>query len=186
MKRLFAAIKIHPNDKLIELFDECKTELQGEQLKWVDVKNIHITLKFFSDTDAQKQKEISAIFSKIATEHTPFSFQLGKLGVFKNLANPTVLWVGIEKENDLKQLNSSIENGLKTIGYQPEKFGFSPHLTLARISMLKDKGNFRTLVESKQNEVFQNVEVSSFHLYESVLKPSGAVYTALETYKLGK
>ena len=50
MKRLFVAIKITPNDEFLKIFQELKQDLKHEKIRWVETRNLHLTLKFFGET----------------------------------------------------------------------------------------------------------------------------------------
>ena len=60
-KRIFLAIKIHPEPELPELVDLLRDELADERIKWVDDDQFHITLKFFGDTPESKIEQISQL-----------------------------------------------------------------------------------------------------------------------------
>ena len=51
MKRLFVALKINPDQNFLEVYDKLKSSLRHEKIKWVEMQNLHLTLKFFGDTD---------------------------------------------------------------------------------------------------------------------------------------
>ncbi len=50
MQRLFAAIKVIPEVKLLSNYRELKSLLHNDKITWVGEQNIHITLKFFLAT----------------------------------------------------------------------------------------------------------------------------------------
>ena len=50
MQRIFAAIKIVPDEELSKLIKRLQTALANEKIKWVEPWNLHITLKFFGET----------------------------------------------------------------------------------------------------------------------------------------
>lgn len=185
-KRTFVAIKIKAGNQLLDLYEEFKVNLQDENLKWVDMSSIHITLKFFGNTKTEQIEQLTKTMQPIAQSMQPFEFQLAKTGVFQNYRNPKVLWVGIENNSHLLNLQKKIENAVAEIGFPPEKRKFNPHLTLARVRTLKDRNFLRNLIEKHSDSVFQDIEVKKFHLFESELKPSGPVYSVLHTFSLDK
>ena len=63
-------------------------------VKWVDVKNLHLTLKFLGDVPS---REISTV-CKAAQQGTagikPFELELRGAGAFPNADRPRTLWLG--------------------------------------------------------------------------------------------
>jgi 2'-5' RNA ligase len=45
-KRLFIAIKYKPEKRIKDFITELKNEFADERFKWVDINNLHLTLKF--------------------------------------------------------------------------------------------------------------------------------------------
>ena len=70
----------------------------------------------------------------------------------------------------------------------PKKKGFKPHLTLGRVRRKTRRSDVTQVGEVVAGtEVGQLAEVTAdrFELIRSVLKPSGAEYTTLQTFTLG-
>ncbi|MFU8845056.1 MAG: 2'-5' RNA ligase family protein, partial [Bacteroidales bacterium] len=65
MKRLFAAIKVMPDEEFMRVFMTLKRDLKNEKIKWVDPENIHITLKFFGETPESKIPLINDVLSAV-------------------------------------------------------------------------------------------------------------------------
>ncbi len=68
------------------------------------------------------------------------------------------------------------------LGIAPEKRAFHPHLTLARFEPPQGTQALSEAVEALGRPEFGEETFSEFHLYQSVLKRSGAEYTRLVTY----
>ena len=118
----------------------------------------------------------------------PFSFQVLGLGAFSRAEQPRVLWVGLEKSPELKVLQNTLDLNLKKIGISVEKRPFNPHLTIARV---KDQNNpvdlqkITQVLSQNQTGSLGTLNVKEICLFQSELKPGGAVYTRLFTAKLG-
>jgi len=72
------------------------------------------------------------------------------------------------------------------LSFPPEDRPFSPHLTLGRVRSLRGKADLSQAVESRKAVevgIFQAREVI---LFRSELKRSGAVYTKLKEFPMGK
>ena len=63
MKRLFAALKINPDAGFLTEYRNLQAAMKYQQIKWVEERNIHITLKFFGET---QESEIPAISRPLA------------------------------------------------------------------------------------------------------------------------
>ena len=185
MIRSFLAIELPFTiiEKLKELQDDLKSSLSS--VKWVRPESIHLTLKFFGNIEEESIEEISRVISGVTSKFSPFHLDIRNIGSFPSLTRPRVIWIGIdEREDTLKILYNTIEKSLETIGFDTEQREFNPHLTLGRVKSLKEK---RTLIEKVEQckgcdlGVFQ---VEALYLFKSDLRPSGAVYSKLNTFKL--
>jgi 2'-5' RNA ligase len=70
------------------------------------------------------------------------------------------------------------------LGIESEKRAFAPHLTLARIKERIDMGPLRRAIEALPTTDFGQFQAESFYLYQSTLRPTGSIYTKLETFPL--
>jgi 2'-5' RNA ligase len=59
---------------------------------------------------------------------------------------------------------------------------FKPHLTLARIKLLKNKKAFFQAVEMYRDTFMQTTKINKIIFYRSVLKPEGAEYRELGSF----
>jgi 2'-5' RNA ligase len=177
MKRLFAAIKIHPDKNFLDQLHQLKKQLGHEKIKWVEDHNIHVTLKFFGETEVKKIAEIENVLKQVAIKHSAFSIQLKNLGIFGSRYDPRIVWVGIEPYDHLVMLMKDLHAELKTIGYEPDRQNLVPHLTIGRIKELKDKQLFQRTIEKYKDISTPEMIATEFFLYESILKREGPVYT---------
>ena len=180
--RGFIAIDIPINNKIIEMENEIKKT--GADLKLVELKNIHITLKFLGDTDEEKINEIEEIIKNSIEEVHPFNIKLKGSGVFPNKNYMKVIWIGIEGAETIEEIAKKIEKQLENIGFQTEKRGFSAHLTIARVKSSKNKEKIIQILEKYQDVEFAIIDVNSVKLKKSDLTPKGPIYTTLKELKL--
>jgi 2'-5' RNA ligase len=185
MKRLFAAIKIDTGDKLSEVYHGLKIKLSHERIKWVELQNLHTTLKFFGETHEEKIEDICAMLSDCAHDHKPFELLLQNTGIFGSSYQPRVIWFGMENTQALEKLANDVLQGAERIGWQRDRQNFRPHLTVGRIKYLDDKRYFQQVIDSYKNVNLQKITVSSFSLIESRLKPQGPEYQIVERFDLG-
>jgi RNA 2',3'-cyclic 3'-phosphodiesterase len=185
MKRLFAALKIMPDEEFMRVFMNLKKELNHEKIRWVDADNIHITLKFFGETPEDKIPLIHETISAVAGVFKPFTCTITGAGIFGSAYNPRVIWLGIEENENLKLLGMEVLNRLDTAGWTKDRQNFVPHITLGRIKQVSDKQGLTRIVSKWKGHEIQKMDVERFYLYESILRPEGPVYNQLETFELG-
>jgi len=185
MKRLFAAIKVHPDENLLSVYSDLRAMLRNEKIKWVDEKNIHITLKFFGETPENQIDTICETLDDVAYRHEPFTLKLQNIGIFGSKYNPRVIWFGMEKCPAIEALAEDTLQGLDKAGYPVDRQNFRAHLTVGRIKFINDKRNFQQSIDQLKEVFIQDVNVDEFMLYESKLRPQGPEYTVVESFKLG-
>ena len=184
MKRLFTAIKIHPSARYISLFNEISFSLRHERIKWVEPENMHLTLKFFGETNEEKIPAITNALKNGVAQLKPFTFKIMNTGIFGSRYDPKVIWFGIEKQAELDNLAKNIFEELGDIGWQQDRQNFVPHLTIGRIKELKDKPLFQQII-SKYNAVeIQEENVTEIILYESILRREGPLYVEVFSAQL--
>lgn len=184
MKRLFAAIKIKPSSNFLEISDALKKGLKHEKIKWVEPNNLHLTLKFFGETQEDKIPEIVNALKLGLEKHNKFSLQISTLGIFGSKYNPKLIWVGLQPTDPLIQLVSSVHTELDKIGYFQDRQNFVPHLTLGRIKNLSDKNLFQNIISKHRENYFQEICVKEVYLFESTLTKDGPLYQIIETFDL--
>jgi len=184
MKRLFVAIKIKPETCFLDQFDELKMGLKHEKIKWVEPSNLHLTLKFFGETQEDKIPEIVNALKLGLEKHNKFSLQISTLGIFGSQYNPKLIWAGLQNTNPLMQLVSSVHTELDKIGYFQDRQNFVPHLTLGRIKNLSDKNLFQNIISKYKESYFQEIFVEEVYLFESTLTKLGPLYQIIEKIDL--
>ena len=184
MKRLFAAIKIYPSDEFSRLYYEMRNRLKHEKIRWVAPGNIHITLKFFGETDEKLIPAINQALNATAKSCQSFDFELRNTGIFGSSYNPKVIWFGIRQSEKLVKLAGSVFEELDARGWKRDRQNFVPHLTIGRIKHINDKQLFQKIIDDFAEVEIQAVSVKEFHLYESILRKEGPEYKIQESYML--
>jgi 2'-5' RNA ligase len=156
----------------------------GANIKWVKPGNIHITLKFLGDVSENNISPICDALIDVVKDQKPFDLVLKDTGVFPHPGKPRVLWVGIGSGSEsLRTLAKKIEDRLHNLGFSKEKRPYSPHLTIGRVRSPKNSKETvdKLLSISVRNDVFR---INKIVLMKSDLHPTGAVYTALNSFNL--
>ena len=184
MKRLFAAIKINPSEEFVQTYYNLKTNLRNDKIKWVDIDNIHITLKFFGETSEDRIPEIIDSLTAIAASHPNLTLHIRNTSIFGSSYKPRVIWFGIEENERLIKLAKEVLRGMDDIGFKQDRQNFVPHLTIGRVKYIDDKNRFQQIIDKYKSTEIQKQEVSEFILYESILRPKGPEYKVIERFKL--
>ena len=176
--RLFIAIKI-PED-IKEYISELQKQIDtaNNKISLVNKDNIHLTLKFLGEVQPNDIETIKESLNNV--KFKSFSVHLNDVDVFPNENYIRVIWIGLEPEENILELQKNIDESLKSL-FRKEK-DFKSHLTLARVKYIEDKNNF---INKLKNIKIENkkIDISNFRLVKSTLTPEGPVYEDLEVFK---
>ncbi len=185
--RAFLAIELPPDIK--DLIEDIKERLMPalKGIRWARPEGMHLTLKFFGDVSQGDVVCISEVVEKNVIDIAPMELNAGLPGGFPSLKRPRVLWLDIGGDTQrLEALQAEIERDLKECGFPGEKRAFKPHLTLGRA---RSRGGIISGSEDVITETWESgthrFDVRELILFESELKPGGAVYTRLATFPVG-
>ena len=153
--------------------------------RWMRAESIHVTLNFIGHVQETKLPEIKDSLANVKSSGS-IEIAFRNFGFFPNERRPRVFWLGIESGPNLAALAASISSALEPVGIQREERAFRPHLTLARFKTEKGLPKLREIVAPLAHQSFGNTVATQFHLYESVLNPSGAVHTKLASYRFAE
>jgi 2'-5' RNA ligase len=179
--RLFVALDLPEavRTALAELITKLKPKSRAA--RWVPPENLHITLKFIGYVGNEKLSAIQSALSSIRAAH-PVALQFRGMGFFPNERRPRVFWCGIADSPNLAELAANIDQALAPLGIEAETRPFKPHLTLARFK--SDEGVrevVRAATDMKSTD-FGAATETNFHLYESLLKSTGAQYNRVASF----
>jgi 2'-5' RNA ligase len=173
MLRLFVGIGLPPDLKLrISLLCTGVPEA-----RWVDAGNFHLTLRFIGEVDEGVASDIDAALLRLTAPR--FSLALAGVGQF----GTRMLWVGVEKNPVLLQLQAKVESALQRAGIPPEGRRYTPHVTLAR---LRQPLGPRVPAFLAEHALFRAppFDVDRFSLIASYLTKNGAIYEDQADYPL--
>jgi RNA 2',3'-cyclic 3'-phosphodiesterase len=153
----------------------------GADLKMVAPQNIHITIRFLGNVSPGMVEKVFDAMKKV--EFKPFAVQLCGLGVFPSLNYPRVVWAGMTVgAEQLKSVASQLEPHIQALGFPKDAYGFSPHLTIARVRSGKNKQLLAEFVAKKASYDFGTVNADCLRLKRSMLSPKGPTYSTLKEY----
>jgi RNA 2',3'-cyclic 3'-phosphodiesterase len=181
--RLFVAVDV-PAQHLQFLADKTAPLREKWPGRWAPIENQHITLKFLGWVDAAALDRAASICADAAADRSPVSLTLTGLGSFPSRRRMRVLWVGLnDPKGVLVDLAEALERGFESLGFEPEKRDFTPHLTLARFKMpirLDEQLPDISVTELPE------FDVAALRLYRSHLSPRGARYEVVREFPLGR
>ena len=181
-----------------------QAEVPSRTVRWVRPEGIHLTLKFLGNTTMAQVDQVQAALGQAAVHVQPFTFTVGGLGCFPNTRQPRVVWVALQEPSGaLHRLRDAVEAQVAPLGFPTEKRPFRPHLTLGRVQRGASKSEVRAVGEvlAPYQGPFAGespgvrfdlaapvgeMKVASVSYIKSDLRPTGAVYTTLADFQLGR
>ena len=177
MHRLFVALDFP--ERIKERLSSICCGLPGA--RWVTPEHMHLTIRFIGEVDSSVFRDVREALADVRC--SPFSLRLEGVGFFPPRGKPRVVWVGIEKSDQLLQLRNRVETVLVKTGLEPEGRKYAPHVTLARLnnSPSSKVADFLSRSSFFRTDEFRN---TAFMLYSSVLNSKGAKHYIEEVYQL--
>jgi 2'-5' RNA ligase len=123
--RLFCAVAADEDVKAAAAGVVARLRAAPGDYRWVAPRDMHVTLRFFGETDPARLPVIEERMRAAAAVQPPFEIAYGGVGAFDSSEDPRVVWIGLDAGLEaLKRLADAL-------GYD-EPRPFSPHLTLGR------------------------------------------------------
>lgn len=175
--RAFVGLPLPPLEPIVLLTEELRA--CGADLKVVDPRQVHLTLKFLGEIpEAQAAPILERL--RAAGFPTHYPVVLRDVGAFPDWKKMNVIWVGLEDSSgSLGRSFALSEKAFAELGFPPEARPFSPHVTLARKRSDQGREQVRQVLTAHRNERFGEATISGPILYRSTLTPEGPRYEAL-------
>jgi 2'-5' RNA ligase len=146
-------------------------------VSWVRRENLHYTLRFLGELGEDGARRAGAAAREAASAHAAFEASLDGPGAFPSAAKARVLWLGMREGADLLvALARTLEQALRTRGFDRAERPFAPHLTIGRPRTVAD---WAQRLESAP-ALDARFRVSELLLIESTLSPGGSRYDVRE------
>jgi 2'-5' RNA ligase len=171
--RLFIAIDLPENVKAY--LSELQSKLPQAQMSLT--RDFHLTLKFLGECDRDEMREVAQELDQIKVP--PLKAKLSQIGTFGGFP-PKVVWIRLDVPQFLFDTAREIEKKMVTLGFKEEN-RFVPHLTLCRVKSVQNPQKFLDALKLIKVEPME-FTTSQFHLVESHLSSSGAVYKKLASF----
>lgn len=176
-KRLFLAVALNEplREAVAEWAGSARRRCAG--WRWVAAQNLHLTLRFFGETDSGTQERLGQRLAGLGGLEGPFELELAGWGVFPSPSRPRVLWVGVsEGAQPLEHLAAEVEREAVDLGFAPEQRRFHPHLTVARAQRGRKAPQLPGDPQAPP-ERLGSMPVDRLVLYRSQLGSGGPTYT---------
>ena len=121
MQRTFIAFKIIPEREMSDCIQHVQDVLRDEKIKWVDPEKMHITLRFLGDTSPTQVKSTIKILEEEVPRFPAPEVLFEGLGLFRNIRDPLVIWIGMDSGPELQKLKTSVDRKLVPLGFTPEE-----------------------------------------------------------------
>jgi len=179
--RVFIAVDL-PNE-VRNALAEVQRELgpSSNSARWVAPESIHITLKFIGEMPEKQLEEMDTALRGFTWK--PFTITVRGVGFFPGKRSPRVFWAGLEAPT-MKDMAEELDTRMERLGFDKEKRAFRPHITLARARDNRIDSSLVTASEPYVEHDFGAFIADRVFLFQSILKPSGAVYEKLKEYLL--
>ena len=176
MHRLFVAIRPPEavRDLLVDAMD------MGADFRWQTDEQLHLTLRFVGEVDRPIANDLADGLGRVRA--APLELRISGLGRFEQ-RNSGTLWAGVEPKPQLAALAAKVERVCQSIGLEPERRAFHPHITLARWKGRRTR-ELQSLLERKGSLSSEPFIVCEFILFESRLSRHGASYEEITRYGL--
>ena len=181
--RAFLAVDLDDNlkPKINRIIREFKKI--DANIKYVDLANLHFTLKFFGDIDTNGIDLLNEKISEVVGESEPFEIKIKGCGAFPNKNRIKVIWVGLDGDELLKDLHDRLDAEFVKLGFEKDR-KFSSHLTIGRMKSGKGKNQVKSAIEEFEDVEIGTMKVDKIILKKSTLKPSGPIYDDIEVFEL--
>lgn len=178
MVRLFIAIPIP--DWIGERLLAVEEPLRG--FRWVEKEHLHLTLKYIGDVGEEMIESVTEKLEGI--DNRDFIIDSGSLDTFSTRRGPSVIHARIERPHPhLIQLQKKVEDLCFSLGIEPEKRAYQPHITLCRCGDAHPE-TVRQFLKRHDSFALPPFQAESFQLLRSDPTPSGSLYTPLRTWQL--
>ncbi|RME54353.1 RNA 2',3'-cyclic phosphodiesterase [Candidatus Woesearchaeota archaeon] len=175
--RLFVAVDVSKEvkDHVYEIQHQMTSGLA--KVSWVPKSNLHLTLKFLGEVSDVLVDEVKKRLSLVKFE--PFKLTLTHLGFFPSKEYVRVMWIGINPEHKMIELQQKVDAELLDLFPQEQKF--VSHLTIGRVKFIKKKKEYMKIIESVKVKNIE-FEVKGFKLMRSTLRRGSPQYDEIASY----
>lgn len=190
MDILRAFIAVPVNDEVRAAVARVEEDLRGigADVKWVDPRSVHLTLKFLGNVETARLPDIGSALGRALGGVDACTVTVAGAGTFPpGRKNVRVVWLGMtEGMSALAEMAARVDEACAGLGFAREERPFSPHLTIGRVR--RESGRLADLARGVGAVQFNplKVDIDRVNLIRSELSPKGPTYTVLDSFALGE
>lgn len=159
-------------------------EFSGGAVRWVPAENLHLTLKFLGNVEEGQVVAIRSVLREALADIAAFRVSARGLGVFPDARRPRVLWAGLAAP-ELDRVAGRVDRALEPLGVEKAASPFRPHATIGRWRRPEPRSvHLREELNRWSDHEFGEFRIDAVTLFQSTLRPAGAIYTPLEVFSL--
>jgi 2'-5' RNA ligase len=184
--RLFIALELDTplKHQLSRLIEQLRTD--AAKVRWVAAENMHLTLKFLGEVPDGDVRAVCRVVDQVAAASAPVEFDVAGVGAFPGTQSPRIVWAGLpDAPEGLVRIAQELDNAYGELGYRREGRRFQPHLTLGRVSSVRDRQAFARRLEDYADWSADAPQYcDELVAVSSELTRDGPIYTAIHRAKL--
>ena len=184
MPTLRAFVGVPVGSALVRQMSAVRAEFGDRAVRWIPAPNLHLTLKFLGDIEEAQVAAIRPALRDALLDITGFPVAARGLGVFPDTRRPRVLWVGLSAP-ELGLVARRVNRAVEPFGVEQATAPFRPHATIGRWRGPEPRGGrLQDELARWRDHVFGEFRIDEVTLFQSTLRPGGAVYSALDVFPL--
>ena len=166
--------------------DELRRACEGADIRWLRPDAMHLTLKFLGNVDEARLPAVGRALAEEIPRHAIGRLSLGGLGAFPAPQRARVVWLAVRDGAEaLAAVAAAVDRTLGGLGFDVDARPYSPHLTLGRARNARRAPDLRPALAAPVSTDAGAWSPRAVVLFESRLRPSGAVHRAIDEYPLG-
>jgi 2'-5' RNA ligase len=172
MGRYFIAVVpqgLNENPALKQLMAKMKRTVSEREMeaRWVHPDLWHVTLSFLGELEDDRKNDLYRAVGEWKPDIRGIDLRMQGVGAFPAEDQARVLWIGVQENQELIDLQAHLARHLASQGFTLENRPFAPHLTLAR---LRNPQSVADLVQLGGRKHFGDYKISDAVVFESVLQ----------------
>lgn len=148
-------------------------------------EKFHLTIAFVGEQAENLKEPLIEVLSQSVEAIPPFSVTPAYIDAFPSLHNAKIFWAGVKGDIEkLFVIRERIKDGLIKLNLEADERRFVPHIALGKVSKFTLNEAQEKQIQDYSNTQFDQIEVSSIKLFESVPEEGFHTHNTLAEIKL--